>query len=105
MAWGLAVVVVVAAAAVTAGTSANIVSPLAGPTTAGLARLNALADAPRGLRATTGQSSAAGNGVEVARRAVAKGMLASFVALIIGAAAAFMGGLSGEKEAHAVDLH
>src|SRR5262245_591187 len=105
MAWGLAVVLVVAVAAVTAATSANIASSLAGPTTASLAHLNALSDAPRGLRTTTGQSSPAGNDVEAARRAVAKGMLASFVALIVGALVAFMGGLSGEKEAQAVDLH
>jgi hypothetical protein len=103
MAWGLAVVVVVAAAAVTAGTSANIASSLAGPTTASLARLNALAEAPR-IRTTTGQAISGSNEIEAARRAVAKGMLASFVALVIGAAVAFLGGLSGEKEAQTVDI-
>jgi hypothetical protein len=103
MAWGLAVVVVVAAAAITAGTSANIASSLAGPTTASLARLNALSEAPR-VRTTTGQSSTAPNEVEAARRAVAKGMLASFVALVIGGFAAFIGGLAGEKEAQTVDI-
>lgn len=103
MAWATAVVVVVGAAAVTAGTSANVAGSLAGPTTAGLARLNALSDTPR-ARTTTGQATVATSEIEAARRAVAKGMLASFVALIMGAGAAFLGGLSGEKEAKAADI-
>jgi hypothetical protein len=103
MAWGLAVVVVVAAAAVTTGPGSNIAGSLAGPTTVSLARLNALSEAPR-IRTTTGQAISGGNEVEAARRTVAKGMLASFVALLIGAAVAFLGGLSGEKEAKAADI-
>jgi hypothetical protein len=59
-----------------------------------MARLNDLtADTPGG---TTGQrASARQQEIEAARNAVAAGMLASFFALLIGAAAAFAGGHMG----------
>lgn len=103
MAWSLAVILVVGAAAFTAGTTASLASNLAGPTAAGMARLNALSEAPR-ARVTTGQAAAT-NEIEAARKAVAQGMLASFVALLIGGFVAFAGGLSGEKAARPSDMH
>jgi hypothetical protein len=91
-AWALATVIVAATAALTAGTT-SIAGNLAGPTAISTARLDALsreARAPataRQQRPPTGQPQ-----VDVARKAVAWGMLASFAALLIGAAAAFVAG-------------
>jgi hypothetical protein len=97
-AWALATLIVVGASALAAGATGTIASNLAGPTSASIARLNDLTANDTRPARTTGQRSAQQE-VETARKAVAAGMLASFVALLIGAAAAFMGGMVGNRNA------
>jgi hypothetical protein len=92
-AWALATVIVSAAAALGAGSAASLVSNLAGPTGAPIARLDSLsrdtrAQASRQQRPAPAQQQQ----LDTARKAVAWGMLANFVALLIGAMAAFVGG-------------
>ena len=91
-AWALATLIVVGAATLGVGSTASIANNVVGPI-ASVARLNDLTrEEPR--RGTVGQSQAANQGdVEAARRAVAGGMLGSFIALLIGAAAAYFGGI------------
>jgi hypothetical protein len=89
---------VVSAATLGVGSTASIANNLVGPI-ASVARLNDLTrDEAR--RGTVGQSQTANQGeIEVARRAVAGGMLGSFIALLIGAAAAYFGGTVGFQTA------
>jgi hypothetical protein len=92
-AWALATVIVTAAAALGAGTTASIASNLAGPTTVSIARLDSLSREARGQGTARQQRPAAGQQqLESARKAVAWGMLAGFVALLLGACAALLGG-------------
>lgn len=93
-AWALATLIVVGAATLGVGSTASIANNLVGPI-ASVARLNDLTrDEPR--RGTVGQSQTTNQGeIEAARRAVAGGMLGSFIALLIGAAAAYFGGTVG----------
>ena len=97
-AWALATLIVVGAATLGVGSTASIANNLVGPI-ASVARLNDLTrdDTRRG---TVGQRQATNQEeVEAARRAVAGGMLGSFIALLIGAAAAFFGGIVGNQTA------
>jgi hypothetical protein len=92
-AWALTTVIVGAAAAYGAGSAASLVSNLAGPTAAPIARVDTLsrdarAQAARQQRPVPAQQQQ----LDTARKAAAWGMLASFVALLIGASAAFVGG-------------
>jgi hypothetical protein len=97
-AWALATIIVTGTAALTAGGTASIASNLVGPTGISIARLDALSS-PRG-QATTGQRAGTNEQqMETARKAVASGMLASFVALLIGAAAAFAAGDMARRNA------
>src|SRR5262247_3747541 len=97
-AWALATLIVVGAATLGVGSTASIANNLVGPT-ASVARLNDLTrDEAR--RGTVGQSQTTNQGdIESARRAVAGGMLGSFIALLIGAAAAYFGGIVGNQTA------
>jgi hypothetical protein len=97
-AWALATLIVVGAATLGVGSTASIANNLVGPI-ASVARLNDLTrDEPR--RGTVGQSQTANQGeIDAARRAVAGGMLGSFIALLIGAAAAYFGGMLGIQTA------
>jgi hypothetical protein len=98
MSWALAVIIVVGATALTAGTTAGLATNLAGPNAINLARLSTATERVD-VRGTTGQrATAADRDVEAARRAVAAGMLGSFFALLLGAAAAFAGGKFGEDQ-------
>ena len=91
--WALATVIVTAAAALGAGTTASMASNLAGPTAVSIARLDGLSRDARAPAAARQQRPAASQQqLESARKAVAWGMLAGFVALLIGAYAAFFGG-------------
>jgi hypothetical protein len=91
-AWAVAVVIVVGASALTAGSAANVASNLAGPTTSAAARIAAISPA----RDTTGQPRRTPTQaqVEEARRHFAYTMLASFFALLLGAGAAYAAGIS-----------
>ena len=93
-AWAVATLIVVGAATLGVGSTASIANNLVGPI-ASVARLSDLTrdDTRRG---TVGQSQTTNQGeIEAARRAVAGGMLGSFIALLIGAAAAYFGGIVG----------
>jgi hypothetical protein len=97
-AWALATLIVVGAATLGVGSSASIANNLVGPI-ASVARLNDLTR-EEARRGTVGQSQAASQGeIDAARRAVAGGMLGSFIALLIGAAAAYFGGMLGIQTA------
>jgi hypothetical protein len=95
-AWAVATLIVIGTATLGVGSTASIANNLVGPI-ASVARLNDLtrdASTPGtvGQRQTTNQQE-----IEAARRAVAGGMLGSFIALLIGAAAAFFGGIVGNQ--------
>lgn len=97
-AWAVATLIVIGTATLGVGSTASIANNLVGPI-ASVARLNDLtrdASTPGtvGQRQTTNQQE-----IEAARRAVAGGMLGSFIALLIGAAAAFFGGIVGNQTA------
>jgi hypothetical protein len=96
-AWAVATLIVVGAATLAAGNSASIAGNLLGPTAISMARYDDLRR-DRTELATTGQRARAEQAeVETARRAVAAGMLASFFALVLGAFAAFVGGMLGSR--------
>lgn len=85
-AWATASLIVIGAASLSAGGAANMLSNLAGPTSASGARLQTLTrPAQPGPAPTQAQ-------LEAARKAVAATMLASFIALLFGGGAAFLGG-------------
>ena len=92
-AWAVAVVTVIGASALTAGSAANIASNLAGPSYGAAARIAGISPA----RETTGQTARrtpTQAQVEEARRHFAYTMLASFFALLLGAGAAYAAGIS-----------
>jgi hypothetical protein len=91
-AWAVAIVVVVGASALTAGSAASVVSNLAGPSYSAITRLDTL----RAPRETTGQAAPrpTPTQVEDARRHFAYVMLASFCALLLGGFAAYGAGLA-----------
>jgi hypothetical protein len=92
--WAVATVLVVGAAAFTAGSAANMASNLVGPSYGATARITALSSA----RETTGQGASrrapTQAQVEEARRHFAYTMLASFFALLLGAGASYAAGIS-----------
>ena len=97
-AWAVATLVVVGAGIFAATSSASIASNLLGPTVNSIARYDRLTG-DTGTRGTVGQRAEANKQeVETARRAVAAGMLGSFIALLIGAAAAFLGGRMANRD-------
>jgi hypothetical protein len=92
-AWAVAIVVVVGAAALTAGTAASVAGNLAGPSYSAMTRLDTLR-AP--ARETTGQAAPRPTQaqIEEARRHFAYAMLASFCALLLGGLAAYSAGMA-----------
>jgi hypothetical protein len=85
-AWATASLIVIGAAGLSVGGAANVLSNLAGPTSTAAARLQTLTrPAQPGPQPTQAQ-------LEAARKAVAATMLASFIALLFGGGAAFLGG-------------
>jgi hypothetical protein len=95
--WLVAIVVVVGASAMTAGSAASVVSNLTGPSYSASARMNDLR-APS--RETTGQASARPTQaqVEEARRHFAYVMLASVAALLLGGFAAYGAGMATTRQ-------
>jgi hypothetical protein len=91
--WAVAIVIVVGAVAMTAGTSANVVSNLSGPAYTATTRLETMR-VP--VRETTGQATPRPTPaqVEEARRHFAYAMLASFAALLLGGLAAYGAGMA-----------
>ena len=89
--WALATVLVVGAAGLSAGGAANIASNLAGPTSGVSAQLQALTRTPANAQQPSPQQA------EAARRALAAGMFASFFALLLGAGAAYLGGIAEDE--------
>lgn len=89
-AWCVAIVLVVGASALTAGSAANIASNLAGPSYAASSRLDSMTRPAR----QAGTPAPTQAQIEEARRHFAYAMLASFVALLLGAGAAYAGALS-----------
>jgi hypothetical protein len=91
-AWAVAVVVVIGFSALTAGSAANVVSNLAGPSYSAISRIDNL----RTPRQTTGQAVARPTRAEVeeARRHFSYVMLASFAALLLGGLAAYGAGMT-----------
>lgn len=93
--WAVATVIVVGASALTAGSAASVASNLVGPAYSASARF----DYFTGRQApptTTGQTRPAPTQAQIdeARRHFAYVMLASFVALLLGAGAAYGGAIS-----------
>jgi hypothetical protein len=92
-AWAVAIVVVVGASALTAGSAASVVGNLAGPSYPALARMDSLrapgreTSGPAAARPTQAQ-------VEEARRHFGYVMLASVAALLLGAFAAYGAGMA-----------
>ena len=92
-AWMVAIVVVVGASALTAGSAAGVVSNLSGPSYAAVTRIDNLrvpARTPAGqvvARATPAE-------IEAARKHFAYTMLASFAALLLGGFAAYAAGMA-----------
>ena len=103
-AWAVATLIVVGVSMLAAGGSASIASNVMGPSSYSVNRYDrltypAVENGTVGQRAATGQQD-----IESARRAVAGSMLGSFIALLIGAIAAFLGGRMtnrGELESEA----
>jgi hypothetical protein len=94
MAWAVSAVIVIAAVGLAAGGTAGILGGIAGPSVAGYVDRNTPARAETtGARART----------EAAQTAVGTMMLGSFVALLLGGAAAFAGGRLGQNPPRAVD--
>lgn len=96
-AWAVATVLVVAATGLATTSTANVLSNLAGPSASLRLQMEQVAGA-RTDRATTGQAAqptpAPAANVQTQ---VATAMLASFVALVLGAIAAFFGGRMAEN--------
>jgi hypothetical protein len=92
-AWAVAIVVVVGASALTAGSAASVASNLAGPSYSAVTRLDNLRTP---VRETTGQAAPRPTQaqVEEARRHFAYVMLASFAALLLGGFAAYGAGMA-----------
>ena len=85
-AWATASLIVIGAAGLSAGGAANVLSNLAGPTSTAATRLQTLTrPAQPGPQPNQAQ-------LEAARKALAAAMLASFIALLFGGGAAFLGG-------------
>lgn len=85
--WAVATVLVVGAASLTAGSALNIASNMAGPT----------ATSSQVLTRPAGASAPSPQQMEQARKQFAAGMFASFIALLLGAGAAFVGGLTEDS--------
>jgi hypothetical protein len=85
--WAVATVLVIAAAGLTAGGAATMASGLAGPGSTVAANVQALSRPAGG--ATVNQAQ-----VEQARKQFGAVMFASFLALLLGAGAAYLGGAS-----------
>jgi hypothetical protein len=83
--WAVATVLVVGAAALTAGGAATMAGAMAGPGSATAANIQALTRPAPGVTVSQQQ-------LEQARRQFGAAMFASFFALLLGAGAAFLGG-------------
>lgn len=96
-AWAVATVLVVAASGLATTSTANVLSNLAGPSASLRMQVEQVAGT-RTERATTGQAAQTQNRTQTAsvQTHVASAMLASFVALVLGAIAAFVGGRIAE---------
>ena len=92
-AWAVAIVIVVGASALTAGSAASVIGNMAGPSYSALARMDNLR-AP--VRETTGQAAARPTQaqLEEARRHFGYVMLASVAALLLGGFAAYGAGMA-----------
>jgi hypothetical protein len=91
-AWMVAVVVVVGASALTAGSAANVISNLGGPAYAAVNRIENLRNPPRTAQTPARAPTAAE--IEAARKHFSYVMLASFAALLLGGFAAYGAGMS-----------
>ena len=97
-AWAVATLTVVGISMLAAGSSASIASNVMGPSAFSVARYDKLTHVAA-EDGTVGQGAAAGQeNIEAARQAVAGSMLGSFIALLIGAIAAFLGGLMANRD-------
>lgn len=88
--WAVATVLVVGAAALTAGGAATMASNLAGPTSSAAANIRALSQPAQGTTVTPQQ-------LEQARKQFGAAMFASFFALLLGAGAAYLGGKAEDE--------
>jgi hypothetical protein len=91
-AWALSALIVIGTAGLTAGSSASVMSNLAGPSATAFAQYNRYLE-PRAQTVGSGGGAAAPSRsqLEQARRHTAVAMIASFVALLVGAGAAVAG--------------
>ncbi len=96
-AWAVATVLIVAASGLATTSTANVLSNLTGPSASLRLQMEQVAGTQTD-RATTGQSAQTQNRAQTpdVRTHVASAMLGSFVALILGAIAAFIGGRMAE---------
>jgi hypothetical protein len=96
-AWAVTTVIVVAASTLAAGSAANVVTNLAGPSHGAIAQLNKF---ERSQVTTTGSVGGIPSRAEVekAQKHFGYVMLASLAALLLGAGAAYGGGLSSRQE-------
>jgi hypothetical protein len=90
-AWALAVLIVVCATASTAGNAGSVLGGVAGPSTSVMSRMDALTNP---ARLVANQPAPTRAQVEQARRHFGYVMLASFLALLCGASAAYAAGIS-----------
>jgi MFS family permease len=88
-AWAVATLLVIGATGLAAGTAGTVASALSGPVAGAGQRLQDATGSPR--RETTGQAAGQPS-LETARKQLSMAMLASFVALLLGAGAAYAGG-------------
>jgi hypothetical protein len=100
-AWVVTTVIVVGVTAFSAGSAANVMANLGGPAYAAAQQVDALRAAPR--TTTTGQTVQPAPRLtraeaDKARKHFGYVMLASFAALLLGAGAAYAGGLSAPQE-------
>lgn len=85
--WAVATLIVVGAAMLAAGGAASLAGNLAGPASATATQLGALTRAPGGPQPSQQQ-------LESARKALGAAMFASFLALLLGAGAAYLGAVA-----------
>ncbi len=88
--WAVATVLIVAAAGLGAGGAATMASNLVGPTTTTAAQMQALTRPANGTTVTPAQ-------LEQARKQFGAAMFASFIALLLGAGAAYLGGAAEDE--------
>jgi hypothetical protein len=96
-AWAVTTVIVVAASTIAAGSAANVVSNLSGPSYSAVAEMNKLSQ-PRSATTGSGDRMPSQAQIEKAQKHFGYVMLASLAALLLGAGAAYAGGLSSRQE-------